>query len=597
MSLGVVSHLIRNGLNETQIELSRIALESVKADRSGADLWLGYFSGTQTHQSDFGLIAPVIVRLLEEFPRLGLVVAGDFDLSQFPEFTPFVNRLDQRPFVDWTRLPAEIARVDINLIPLVQSPFTEAKSDLKYYEAAVLRIPSVASPTAVFRACINHGSNGFLASSLDEWHTALRQLITDDDLRRSVGQRAYEHVFRNYLPENIAEQAQCVYRDILLDHRRRLGVDDDAPTFLVFFADLPRALADRSLALALCHELAKAGAHVTVHIEEEPVGYEVDQARRAVNEFWGEETELTFQVGGDVACADVFFATDSSTAFRVWESRHRTQWPAYLVCEYEPARLAPGLAHDRAILSFELGLDMLVLDPVVANLLARHRHSRIRVLPTHIATELGGVSCHADPTMIFVVSNGDGVTDAVWTELGFALELIQADHPDIRIVLGGHAATQNGLSAIDLPRISQLEGVEFELLLARQPVCVLLCPAGRPPRTYEIMANGCPTIVVNAAGGLPCREAERTCGVIEVHPDGWEIARAIDSLVIDRIRLGSLVLRSAEHLRNLPSPAARARALIEEFRAVRNAGRSLGHQDPTMLPALWIKPFSVRLPV
>ena len=85
-------------------------------------------------------------------------------------------------------------------------------------------------------------------------------------------------MFRNYLPENIAEQAQCVYRDILLDHRRRLGVDDDAPTFLVFFADLPRALADRSLALALCHELAKAGAHVTVHIEEEPVGYEVDQA-------------------------------------------------------------------------------------------------------------------------------------------------------------------------------------------------------------------------------------------------------------------------------------------------------------------------------
>ena len=168
MSLGVVSYLIRNGLNETQIEMSRIALDSVGVERNRADLWLGYFSGTQTHQSDFGLIAPVIVDLLEEFPRLGLVVAGDFDLSQFPEFTPFVDRLDQRPFVDWTRLPAEIARVDINLIPLVQSPFTEAKSELKYYEAAAVRIPSVASPTAVFRRhAIIHGPTAF-------WHLAQR---------------------------------------------------------------------------------------------------------------------------------------------------------------------------------------------------------------------------------------------------------------------------------------------------------------------------------------------------------------------------------------------------------------------------------------
>jgi hypothetical protein len=80
------------------------------------------------------------------------VVVGDFDQAQFPEFTPFVDRLDQRPFVEWTRLPAEISRVDINLIPLVLNPFTEAKSDLKYYEAAVLKIPSVATLTEFFRA-------------------------------------------------------------------------------------------------------------------------------------------------------------------------------------------------------------------------------------------------------------------------------------------------------------------------------------------------------------------------------------------------------------------------------------------------------------
>ena len=151
-------------------------------------------------------------------------------------------------------------------------------------------------------------------------------------------------------------------------------------------------------------------------------------------------------------------ATDSSTALRVWESRNRSQWPAYLVCEYEPARLAPGLAYDRAVRSFELGLDMLVVDPVVADLLANHRHSRITLLPTRIPTEPKGFSGHADPTMVFAVSSSDGVPDTVWTELALALELIKADHPHIRIVLGGQAATRGELSAMDLPHISAGRG-------------------------------------------------------------------------------------------------------------------------------------------
>ena len=161
-ALGAVSYQIPNGLNTTQIALSRIALQEIAQTQSRSHLKLGYFSGTLTHQSDFGLIAFVLLRLMVEFPTLCLVVAGEFNMAEFPEFAPFADRIEQRPFVDWTRLPAEIARVDINLIPLIMSPFTEAKSDLKYYEAAVLKVPSVASPTAVFRACITHGSNGFL---------------------------------------------------------------------------------------------------------------------------------------------------------------------------------------------------------------------------------------------------------------------------------------------------------------------------------------------------------------------------------------------------------------------------------------------------
>ena len=79
--------------------------------------------------------------------------------------------------------------MDINIIPLVINLFTEGKSDLKYYEAALVEVPSVASPTLVYQSAIEHGSNGFLARTRDDWYEALRTLIVDSDLRRAMGKR------------------------------------------------------------------------------------------------------------------------------------------------------------------------------------------------------------------------------------------------------------------------------------------------------------------------------------------------------------------------------------------------------------------------
>ena len=205
-SLGKTSHWIPNGLNLAQIHRSRSAVHEIRHRRDGI-VRIGYFSGTLTHQSDFRTIATVLVRLLAEFPELVLTVAGDFDLEQFPEFTAFAERVERRPFVDWRQLPSEIARVDVNVIPLVLSPFTEAKSDLKYYEAAIVEVPSVAAPTGVFKACISSGVNGFLAGSKAAWYAALRTLITDPDVRRKMGKRAQQHAIASYNPGVVGTRA------------------------------------------------------------------------------------------------------------------------------------------------------------------------------------------------------------------------------------------------------------------------------------------------------------------------------------------------------------------------------------------------------
>ena len=180
--------------------------------------------------------------------------------SEFPEFQCFSDRVETHPAVDWRLLPAEIARADINLIPLKINVFTEGKSNLKYYEAALLKIPSVASPTGVYSSCITHGVNGFLARSHAEWYEALRSLIVDPALREQMGERAHRHVLGTYVPQVIGDEAAAVYRQLLLEHRLGLGITEESPTVVVLVGDLVRALRDRAPAITLARELTQAGA-------------------------------------------------------------------------------------------------------------------------------------------------------------------------------------------------------------------------------------------------------------------------------------------------------------------------------------------------
>ena len=53
----------------------------------------------------------------------------------------------------WTgiNLPALISEVDINLAPLVDSIFNRAKSEIKWIEAALVKVPTVASKIGAFQ--------------------------------------------------------------------------------------------------------------------------------------------------------------------------------------------------------------------------------------------------------------------------------------------------------------------------------------------------------------------------------------------------------------------------------------------------------------
>jgi glycosyltransferase involved in cell wall biosynthesis len=565
-SLGKASFVIPNGLNLVQLEFSRQALEEVRQSSHRAEVRIGYFSGTLTHQSDFRVVAPVLVRLLGEFPNLALTVVGDFNLEQFPEFAVFADRVEKRPFVDWRLLPSEIARADINLIPLVINPFTEGKSDLKYYEAAMVEVPCIASPTAVYQRCIKHGSNGFLARTEDDWHAALRALILDPDLRRQMGRRAYLDAIEHYVPTFIGDRALAVYRSILLDHRRSLGVEDDVPTVTVLLSEVERAIQDCAPALTLCQTLIEAGFPVTVQVHSNSGSFTAADACSTLARYLGSNPGYTVQAGGEIACCDILLATDSTTAFFARRYRHRSRWAAYLVSEYEPAHIFSHESRDDAERSYGLGLDLLVLDPLVAHFLNLDGDRDVKVLPSWVEAEPVEVDGFPEPEAVLMIGTAS-VPDSVWTEGIVALQRIGSDHPHLRLLTCGAPPSCGEPGNSGPGKIASMADPAFEAFLKDRPICVVLCPSGRPPWLHALQAKGCPVIAVVASVIQPPVDVEFKEGVIHVPYESHQIAQAIESLLIDRIRLGALKIRSAAVVTSMPRPIEATQALLREFRA------------------------------
>jgi glycosyltransferase involved in cell wall biosynthesis len=141
------------------------------------------------------MVVPALQTLLDEDESLGVVVVGFIEPG--PALERFGTRVKKFPFQDYVNLQRLIARVEYNLMPLQYNIFTHCKSELKYFEAAVVGTPSIASPTVSYRSAIRHGENGYLAQS-HQWLAVLRQALAERERYHVIAQRAHEHARTRY---------------------------------------------------------------------------------------------------------------------------------------------------------------------------------------------------------------------------------------------------------------------------------------------------------------------------------------------------------------------------------------------------------------
>lgn len=221
--------------------------EALKRQSHG--LTLAYFSGSITHNDDFKMITPAVKGLMERDAKVELLIVGELTLSS--DMEPFCKRIRVLPFLDWKELPGLIASVDINLAPLETGIFNEAKSENKWVEAALVKVPTIASRIGAFEQMIVDGETGVLCQTQQEWVDALEHMASDEAWRKQIAQNAYCYCMEHC----VTAYTGMSYAKYLREHMR--------PNILMVLPSLDIS-GGVLVALRHCEILQSAGYDVTV---------------------------------------------------------------------------------------------------------------------------------------------------------------------------------------------------------------------------------------------------------------------------------------------------------------------------------------------
>lgn len=193
LKLGKPVYLNRNLASEELISISEQAIAKTIKDKK--KIKIGYFSGSITHNENFDLIRSAILKILKEFPQTELHLVGHLTIPD--EMKNYKKQLIVHDFLDWTLLPSLVAEMDINLAPLVDNVFNRAKSEIKWLEAALVGVTTVASDIGSFSEIITNETTGVLVAD-GMWYEQLKDLIDNKTKLEFLGNNAKRKVISTY---------------------------------------------------------------------------------------------------------------------------------------------------------------------------------------------------------------------------------------------------------------------------------------------------------------------------------------------------------------------------------------------------------------
>ena len=177
-------------------------------------LTIGYMGG-YSHKPDLECIAPVMRELIERYPdRIRFQFWGIEPPEEVRAYAQVAYTLAYSDSYKDFAAYFQAQSADIFIAPLADNLFNRCKSPVKFFEYGALGAPGVYSNLETYSGIVEHGRNGLLASSPDEWRECIIQLIEQEEMRYEMARNAQATIRADWLLSQNAYRWGDAYRGV-----------------------------------------------------------------------------------------------------------------------------------------------------------------------------------------------------------------------------------------------------------------------------------------------------------------------------------------------------------------------------------------------
>ncbi|MHB8442993.1 MAG: glycosyltransferase [Patescibacteria group bacterium] len=194
--LGLKTFIHKNVQNFNFIDTAKKYKRNFRSENKNKII-IGYSSGTKTHNHDFKNIEGELEKILTEYKNVYLKILGYLNISNNLR-KKFGSRIIQVQYSEsLEEYVRNLSSFDINIVPLENNEFNNAKSNIKFQELSFLGIPTIASNVGEYRELRNN-KDIILCNQGEDWYVGLKLLVENKQERIRIGESALEHAYKNY---------------------------------------------------------------------------------------------------------------------------------------------------------------------------------------------------------------------------------------------------------------------------------------------------------------------------------------------------------------------------------------------------------------
>ncbi|KAA6324888.1 hypothetical protein EZS27_025835 [termite gut metagenome] len=173
-------------LMPTVIDVNRYLIKEKKENKNFVIGWIG----SDTTFKYVKNIVPILKQLIEKYHIFIHIVGASESLE-------LGNNEKHLDWLEETEVQS-ILTFDVGIMPLLDTPWEQGKCGYKLIQYMGCGLPIVASAVGANNDIVEHGLNGFLVNSEQEWFDYIEQYILDPELRknhRSYGRSLVENKY------------------------------------------------------------------------------------------------------------------------------------------------------------------------------------------------------------------------------------------------------------------------------------------------------------------------------------------------------------------------------------------------------------------